>query len=172
MGKSTDQPGSAAVIVYIDPAISPAVPEAAGGLRTVVVPASARSVALGSAPLTASTETNPLQVAAIARAVAIKRKLARTLMQQHPGFFGIGVGQSLDDSRQPALVVYVDRNRMPAELPATLGGLRTQYVIMNRLHVTRSYAAASPQEHHCVPHEAGRGRQSDGLWNPPGVELP
>jgi len=93
-------------------------------------------------------------------------------MQQNPAFFGVGVGQSLDDPRQAALVVYVDRNRMPSELARTIGGMRTRYVIMNRLHVTRSYAAAFPATHHCVPHEAGRATQADTLWNPSGIELP
>ena len=93
-------------------------------------------------------------------------------MQQHPAFFGVGVGQSLDDPRQAALVVYVDRDRMPAELPVTIGGMRTRYVIMNRLHVTRSYAAAFPAVHHCVPHEAGSGAEPETLWSPRSIELP
>jgi hypothetical protein len=172
-GKSTDEPGTGAVVVYVDAAASPAVPETIGGVRTVVVPASARSVALGSAPLTASTAgTIPLPASTVSRAIAAKRKIARTLMQQNPAFFGVGVGQSLDDPREAALVVYVDRDRMPAELPATIGGMRTRYVIMNRLHVTRSYAAAFPAAHHCVPHEAGNGAEPETLWSPRGIELP
>jgi hypothetical protein len=172
-GKSTDQPGSGAVVVYVDPAMLPAIPEVIGKVRTVVVPANARAVALGSAPMTpTSVEGTPLAAATMAQAIAAKRKVARSLMQQNPAFFGIGVGQSLDDLRQAALVVYVDRNRMPAELPATLAGMRTRYVVMNRLHVTRSYAAAFPAAHHCVPHEAGSGNEPDVLWTPHGVELP
>ena len=172
-GKSTDEPGSSAVVVYVDPVISPAVPEVIGGVRTIVVPASSRSVALGSAPVTTTTAgIAPLSAVTVARAIAAKRKLAHTLMQQNSAFFGVGVGQSLDDPRQAALVVYVDRNRMPAELPATIGGMRTHCVIMNRLHVTRSYAAAFPAAHHCVPHDAGRGMGPDALWNPRGIELP
>jgi len=172
-GKSIDQPGSGAIVVYVDPAISPAVPDSIAGVRTVVVPASPRSVALGSAPVMATTAgTAPLPGATVARAIAAKRKIARSLMQQNPAFFGVGVGQSLDDPRQAALVVYVDRNRMPSELARTIGGMRTRYVIMNRLHVTRSYAAAFPAAHHCVPHEAGRATQADTLWNPSGIELP
>lgn len=171
-GKSTDQPGSGAVVVYVDPSVSAAVPETIGGVRTVVVPASGRSVALGSAPVTAASAGSiQLQGSAVSRAIAAKRKVARALMQEHAAFFGVGVGQSLDDPRQAALVVYVDRDRMPADLPATIGGMRTRYVIMNRLHVTRSYAAAFPAVHHCVPHEAGNGA-AEPLWSPRGIELP
>lgn len=171
-GKSADQPGSAAVIVYVDPSASPVVPETIGGVRTVVVPASARAVALGSASVSASTAgSTPLSASAISQAIAAKRKIAPALMRQNPAFFGVGVGQSLDDPRQAALVVYVDRDRMPGELPATLRGMRTRYVIMSRLHVTRSYAAAFPAAHHCVPHEAGSNADSQVLWSPRGIGL-
>jgi hypothetical protein len=46
----------------------------------------------------------------------------------------------------------VDRNRLPAQLPATVDGLRTRYVVMDRLHVTRSYATPTPSRQHCMAH--------------------
>ena len=86
-------------------------------------------------------------------------------MKQKPAFFGVGVGQSLDNPREAALVIYVDRKQLPADLPATIEGLRTRYVVMDRLHVTRSYGSAIPARSHCVPHavplpqgEFARGR--------------
>jgi hypothetical protein len=39
---------------------------------------------------------------------------------------------------------------VPAQLPATIEGLRTRYVEMDRLHVTRSYAAAVQSRGHCM----------------------
>ena len=60
-------------------------------------------------------------------------------MKQNPAFFGVGVGQSFDNPREAALVVYIDRKQVPASPPPTINGLRTRYIIMNRLHVTRSY---------------------------------
>jgi len=51
-------------------------------------------------------------------------------MQQNPAFFGVGVGQSLDDPKQAALVIYVDRRMVPTQLPATVNGMRTRYVVM------------------------------------------
>ena len=171
-GKSTDEPGSAAVVVYVDPATSPLVPATVGGVRTIVVQASARSVALGSAPVTATSAGVPdLQERTVAQAIRTKRQLARRLMQQNPAFFGVGVGQSLDNPREAALVIYVDRDRMPGQMAETIGGLRTRYVVMNRLHVTRSYAAAFPAAHHCVPH-AANGTPDGDLWKPRGVDLP
>ncbi len=82
------------------------------------------------------------------------------MMRQNPAFFGIGVGQSLDDPGEAALVIYVDRNEIPAHLPQTVSGLRTRYVVMDRLHVTRSYATAVHATKHCVPHTMEK-RQDD-----------
>jgi hypothetical protein len=83
-------------------------------------------------------------------------------MRQNPAFFGVGVGQSLDNPHEAALVIYVDRNRLPAKLPATVDGLRTRYVVMERLHVTRSYATPSPSRIHCMAHKpTGQPVQSD-----------
>jgi hypothetical protein len=170
-GKSTDQPGTAALIVYIDQASSASVPPIVNDVRTVVVPTNSRAVALGSAPAVAPGIATPSQ-AAIAQAMSIKQQVARRLMQQNPAFFGVGVGASLDDPREAALVVYVDRERMPAQLPPTIGGLRTRYVVMNRLHVTRSYAAAFPAVHHCTPHPAADGAEQDDLFRPHSFDLP
>ena len=155
-GKSSDQPGAAALIVYIDENLVPAVPAAVEGVRTIVVPATARSVALGSAPSTATAAgTPPLGAPAIALAVAAKRQIAHKLLQQNSAFFAIGVGQSLDNPRESALVIYVDRKHIPAQLPSSMNGIRTRYVFMDRLHVTRSYAASLPAPRHCIPHIAG-----------------
>jgi hypothetical protein len=33
-------------------------------------------------------------------------------------------------------------------------GLRTRYIVMDRLHVTRSYAAPAQPKQHCAPHPA------------------
>jgi hypothetical protein len=75
-------------------------------------------------------------------------------MRPTPAFFAVGVGQSLDSPRDAALVIYVDRNHVPATLPQTISGLRTRYVVMDRLHVTRSFAEAFAPRRHCTPHPA------------------
>jgi hypothetical protein len=71
-------------------------------------------------------------------------------MQKNPAFFGVGVGQSLDNPQEAALVIYVDRRMVPAQLPVTVNGLRTRYVVMDRLHVTRSYAAQVQRRSRCA----------------------
>jgi hypothetical protein len=151
-GKSSDHPGEGAILVYVDEAASVEVPQTVDGVRTVVVPANARAVAQGTAAQTA-VETGPVSLpsAAINRAMAIKHQVGRTLMQQNPAIFGIGVGQSLDHPKEAALVVYIDRNRLPSQLPPIVAGLRVRYVIMDRLHVTRSYAVPWQSQSHCAP---------------------
>ena len=112
------------------------------GVRTMVIPTTARAVALGSAP------QSSLEMSAIpgCKAPCSTRRLRSSskrrwrLMQQNPAFFGVGVGQSLDNPKEAALVIFVDRRNIPAELPPTVNGLRTRYMVMDRLHVTRSYA--------------------------------
>ncbi len=158
-GKSSDHPGEAAVILYTDENRTVIVPATLDGVRTVAIPTTARAVVFGSAPQTPlDAAAVSLPASALAQAVAIKNQMAAGLMRQNPAFFGVGVGQSLDNPREAALVIYVDRNRLPAQLPAIIGGLRTRYVVMDRLHVTRSYAAPSPSARHCMPHTPATSR--------------
>jgi hypothetical protein len=150
-GKSSDHPGEAAVILYTDENRPVNIPATVDGVRTQAVPTTARAVAWGSAPQ-APLEAGAvgLPSSALAQAVAIKNQVAASLMRKTPAFFGVGVGQSLDNPKEAVLVIYVDRNRLPAQLPATVEGLRTRYVVMDRMHVTRSYA--TPARRHCMPH--------------------
>ena len=173
MGKSSDRPGEAAVIVYVNDGAQNSVPQTIGDVRTLVIPASARAVEFGSAPMANSIAgAAALDTAELNRALTVKRQMARALMRRTPAFFGVGVGQSLDDPREAALVIYVDRSRIPAELPAAIGGLRTRYVVMNRMHVTRSFAVPSTGERHCMPRvAAARDGDLDSLQKPRSLGL-
>lgn len=170
MGKSSDHPGEAAVIVYVSENAPANVAPAIAGVRTLVIPTDAHAVAFGAAPLTIPLNgTPPLSAAALNQALAIKRQVAHGLMQQNSAYFGIGVGQSLDDPREASLVIYVDRKHLPAKLPQTVGGLRTRYVVMDRFHVTRSFA--SPSESYCTPHATTNGSSREVLIGPLGLKL-
>jgi hypothetical protein len=155
-GKSSDAPGAGAVIVYTDENMSVSVPATVDGVRTLAIPSNAREVANGSAALTPPAAA-ALPAGVVNAAVTAKEQIARSMMKQNPAFFGVGVGQSLDNPREAALVIYVDRRNVPAQLPATLNGLRTRYVVMDRLHVTRSYASPLPSRSHCMAHPAPGG---------------
>jgi len=99
-------------------------PATVEGVRTLVIPTNAHAVAAGSAPLTpleanlASAQTLPAAV--LSQAVCRQAEAGAHLIQQNPAFFGVGVGQSLDNPKDAALVIYVDRKKVPAQLPATI----------------------------------------------------
>ena len=158
-GKSSDHPGEAAVLIYVDESMTVNAPATVDGVRTLAIPTTAHAVAFGSAPQTPLearfvSAVPALSASVLGPAVAIKQQVARSLMRQNPAFFAVGVGQSLDNPKEAALVIYVDRKQLPAQLPPTVNGLRTRYVVMDRLHVTRSYAAPVQSKLHCMPHPA------------------
>jgi hypothetical protein len=168
-GKSSDHAGEAGVLVYTDQAMNPLVPATVNGVRTVLVGTTARAIASGIAPLSVSLLNSgiaPLPASTVSSAIAVKRQVAHDLLKRNPAFFAVGVGQSLDNPKEAALVIYVDRKHVPAQLPVTVGGLRTRYVVMDRLHVTRSYALASPSRLHCLPHPAPGSMGLRDLFKP------
>jgi hypothetical protein len=173
-GKSSDHPGEGAVTIYVDENMTVNAPAMVDGVRTLVIPTNVHAVQVGSAPQTAfeSTAAVPaLSAAVLYPAVAIKQQIAHRLMQQDPAFFGVGVGQSLDNPKEAALVIYVDRKRVPGQLPATMDGLRTRYVVMDRLHVTRSYAVPIQSKTHCMPHAAASQTEAFELTRPLRLKL-
>ena len=153
-GKSSDHPGEAAVIVYVNEGMSVSVPATVAGVRTLVIPTNAYAVAFGAAPqmLAQSAFAAGVPAPVLNAAVAVKQQVARSLMRRNPAWFAVGVGRSLDNPKEAALVIYVDRQRVPAQLPATVSGVRTRYIVMDRLHVTRSYAAPVQSRLHYMPH--------------------
>jgi len=174
-GKSSDHAGEATVILYVDENMSVNAPQMINGVRTEVIPTTAQAVAAGAVPQAAVSATAiepsalpPLSSTVLNQAIAAKEQVAQSLMKQNPAFFGIGVGQSLDNPREAAMVIYVDRTQIPSTLPATINGLRTRYVIMNRLHVTRSYLGGQiRQQSHCMARpRAGQTNSSDLLGKP------
>ena len=166
-GKSSDHPGEGAVLVYVDEAMSATVPATVDGVRTVVIPTNGRAVALGSAPGNPVEGAAPqaLSAAVLNQAIQVKQKVARGLMAQNPGFFGVGVGQSLDNPKEAALVVYVDRKNIPGQLAETLSGMRVRYVVMERLHVTRAYATGVQARSRCMS-RAARAFDPQDLMRP------
>lgn len=142
LGKSNDSPGQAAILIYIDEAAFAPLPLPAtiSGVRTQIISTNARALASGSAPaFVNANSTLALPAPVLNSAIQIKKQLAAYLMRTNPAFFGVGVGQSLDNPREAALIIYVDRHHTPTELQPTYNGLRARYLLMDRMHVTRSY---------------------------------
>ena len=171
-GKSSDHPGEGAVLVYSDENMYGRVPATVDGVRTQAIATNAHAVAFGSAPqapFEAGSAAPALQPAVLNAAVAAKEQVVHMLMKQNSAYFGVGVGQSLDNPKEAALVIYVDRRKVPAQLPVTVDGLRTRFVVMDRLHVTRSYATPLQSRSHCMAHPAkGQPDRFDLFdWNRP-----
>ncbi len=165
-GKSGDHPGEGAVILYVDENMNVSAPATIDGVRTLIIPTTAYAAAFGIAPQFPPQPGNgapSLPVAVFNSAVALKQQVAQSMMRGNSAFFGVGVGQSLDNPREAALVVYVDRRQVPAQLPPTVDGLRTRYIIMDRMHVTRSYAAPIRPKQSCSPQPSAAQPQSFNL---------
>jgi hypothetical protein len=166
-GKSSDRIGEGAVIVYVAQGAHAPVPQTISGVRTVVIPTTAQALAYGQAPATPQEAgMASLPAAVLNQAIAVKQHIAARLMKQNPSFFGVGVGQSLDNPKEAALVIYVDRRQVPATLTPVLSGLRVHYIIMERLHVTRSYATGLESHSRCM---SRRSTPGTGATNPFGL---
>jgi len=154
-GKSSDHAGEGTVILYVDQSMNVTVPQMVNGVRTELIPTTAQSVAAGAVPksLALANALPPLPSTVLNQAIVSKEQVAQSLMKQNPAFFGVGVGQSFDNPKEASLVIYVDRTQVPATLPATINGLRTRYIIMSRLHVTRSYLGGQiRKQSRCLAH--------------------
>jgi hypothetical protein len=149
-GRSADDPGEPAVIIYVDrnrPGVS--VPQTYEGIRTQVIATDENSVSSNTAPKSSGAFTGiHLPADILTAATAMAELQARRLMTD-PAIFGVGVTQSHDNPSEPALLVLVDLERTPREMPTIIGGMRVRYVFLHRFHVTRSKNAGSSRHSAC-----------------------
>ena len=135
LAASKDHPGEGAIAVFIEPSVNgagvPSIPAVIGSVATVVLPANAPPGETASQP----------RVASFNQVLAVKQRNAATLIKANPALFGVGVGQSLDNPADAALVLFVDRKKVAGKLPDTVDGQRVRTILMDRLHVTRSHGS-------------------------------
>ncbi len=147
-GASLDDPGQPAVIVYV-PAADTNIPPTVDGLRTQAIVADPSAVARGQAPAMPALQPGlHLTPDALAHAKLIARQVAPALMTD-PAIFGVGVTQSRDNPAEAALLVLVDIGRTPRSMPATVDGLRVQYLRLHRFHTTRARGFAPARTTAC-----------------------
>jgi hypothetical protein len=133
IGPSLDQPGEAAILLFVSGARQPAeIPQTVDGIRTRLVrlsrvPASLVASAAESAALLENATGAVMSVgsASLARAVAAGKAAARSLLAGQ-GIEAVGVGASADSPGEAALAVYVARAKPHASVPAVVGSVRTQ----------------------------------------------
>jgi len=162
---SKDRVGEGAIAFFVEPgAIASAgtvIPAFIGGVPTVVRTAS------GIAPdaATGSAAVHPT-VASLNQALALKQRVASSLLKTTPAIFGVGVGQSLDNPGDAALMLFVDRKSFSGSLPESLeatGGVRVSTILMDRLHVTRSHGFPVKSATSCVSSRRAAGDSEDGF---------
>ncbi len=147
-GASLDDPGQPAVIVYVANA-NAQVPQTIDGVRTQVIVADPAVVARGQAPAMPAVEPGlHLTAAALAHAKAVVEQVAPGLMTD-PAIFGVGVTQSRDNPAEAALLVLVDIGQTPQSMPATIDGLRVEYLRLHRFHTTRARGFAPERTTAC-----------------------
>ena len=143
VASSKDHPGQGAIAFFIDPTsiasgTTMRIPNEVGDVTTVVLPARSTSPATTEKPINAATQP---RAASIAQALAVKQRIAASLMKSNHAIFGVGVGQSLDNPNDAAIILYVDRHKSDTDLPETIEGQRVRSILMDRLHVTRAHGA-------------------------------
>jgi hypothetical protein len=117
VGRSQDEPGRAAVVIYVKSLPNPATfPAQFDGVRTRILPVSAGGSAI-AVPEVAIAETE------VARVAAIKEQHAEQLLRDNPAIFGVGVGASEDSPGEAAVVLFVNKD-IPYNPPAVLNGAR------------------------------------------------
>jgi len=128
-----DYPGHAAIAVYVEPGAITSIPASIGNIPTVVLPANTQSVE--------PTNLTQPRTASMNQVLAAKQRNAAALLKTNPALFGVGVGQSLNNPADAALVFFVDRKKIAGALPETVEGQRVHIILMDRLHVTRSHGS-------------------------------
>ncbi|WP_263356917.1 S1 family peptidase [Acidicapsa ligni] len=138
---SKDHPEEGAVAFYVEPGYVGTPPATIGGLPTLVIPNEAAAA------------TPQPHAASLAQVLAVKQRNAATLLKSNPAIFGVGVGQSLDNPGDAAIVLFVDRKKVSSALPESVEGQRVRVILMDRLHVTRSHGTPSQSSGSCFSHQ-------------------
>jgi len=141
---SKDRPGQGSIGFYVEPIANATnaatIPAIIGNETTAVIPVNGP---LGEAA--ASPVASQPRSASLSQAIAVKQKFSAALLRSNPAIFGVGVGQSLDNPSDAALIIFVDRRKIAGNLPEpseSIGGVRVRFILMDRLHVTRSHGLA------------------------------
>jgi hypothetical protein len=156
VGASDDNPGEAALVLYVDrERAHAAIPVQIDGLRTKVI-ATDRFHATSDQGQAAnmSPPEEALSDAEVARATGVKEKHANRLMSDS-AILGVGVGRSADDRSQAALVIYMDKDVASRPIPAQIDGVRTKVIRTDRF---RAYGWGKQAEERPV---CSRGRKAE-----------
>jgi hypothetical protein len=125
IGASGDNPGEGALVIRLSGATMTPVAPLIDGVRTKVI----------FTPGAGTPQTPLLRMDEMDRSTAIKETYAGGLMSQ-PGIQGVGVGRSIDNPAETAIVVYVISGMARAAIPQLLDGVRTQIIEGDRFRAS------------------------------------
>jgi hypothetical protein len=133
-GMSLDSPKEPAILVFAAPGTSHAsIPPEIDGVRTRVIE-TANPAAQGAlsheqaaqfAAESAAAQPTAIPTTAIENARQVKEKHVAELMSD-PAVQGVGVGASFDSPGEPAIGIFVLKNKPHQPIPTTLDGVRTR----------------------------------------------
>lgn len=131
---SLDSPKEPAILIFASPGTSHAnIPAEIEGMRTRIIetgnPAAQGAVtqeqSVQLVAESAALQTTEIPASAIENARQIKEKHAAELMSD-PAIVGVGVGGSFDSPGEPAIGIFVLKNKAHRSIPATIDGVRTR----------------------------------------------
>ena len=132
---SLDAPLEPAVLIFVSPGASHSgIPAEIDGVRTRIIGADTASVRGAVSQqqsaqfLTQSAQSQAavtVPASAVQSAIAVKAKHVVDLMSD-PSVRAVGVGASLDSPGDPALIIYVLKDKQHRAIPATIDGVRTR----------------------------------------------
>lgn len=146
VGRSLDDPGRAAITLYLSGTPMQAVPQEIDGVRTQVVTGTPFAPRSGAAPR--ADDARSLDLRELRRGLLVKEQRAAELLAQS-GVLAVGVGRSQDAPGESALVIYVERGTAHPALAATLDGVRTRIVEGQRFKALGWNERAQPRA--CKP---------------------
>jgi len=136
-GNSTNTVGNPIqpVLAALKDPVTNAMPMVVGGAQhAIACPATAA----------AQASTVALSEAEVKRATDVKTQHEAALMVD-PAVIGVGVGASEDSPEEAAVVIYVDKEKAHAPIPAVIDGVRTKVIVTDRFRATANNTQAGEQ---------------------------
>ena len=134
VGMSLDSPKEPAILIFASPGASHAnIPAEIEGVRTRVIEtgnpaaqgAASQQQSAQLAAESAAVQAAEIPASAIENARQIKEKHVAEIMSD-PAVIGVGVGASFDSPSEPAIGIFVLKNKSHKPIPATIDGVRTR----------------------------------------------
>jgi len=125
-----------AVLAALKDPVTGAMPSVVGGSMPHAIACPAAAAVQASTVAVAEAE--------VKWATDVKTQHEAALMAD-PAVIGVGVGASEDSPEEAAVVIYVDKEKAHAPIPAVIDGVRTKVIVTDRFHATANNTQAGEQ---------------------------